>query len=125
MGRPRTPTNVLALKGAFKKDPQRIRVDPDSQGPIGNAPARLTDGQKQIWREIKASAPVGVLTKADRFAVEELCILVDERRTKPADMTDGRRALLRQYLGQFGMTPADRAKISRPPPPAKNAFEDI
>ena len=123
MGRPRTPTNVLILKGAFKKDPQRKRVDPKTNGPIGFAPRHLSAAEKKIWRELIKIMPVGIVTCAERIALEEMCYLIHEMRTELEYMTDGRRSLLRSYLGQFGMTPADRAKINVPPPAPKNPYD--
>lgn len=122
-GRPRTPTNVLALRGAFDKDPQRRREDPATSGEIGAAPKHLTKEQKAIWREIKGQAPIGVMTNADRQALEDMCVLVDKRRTEKISISE--RRLLFSYLGRFGMTPADRAKIAGPPTKPKSRFEDL
>ena len=123
MGRPRTPTNVLDRRGAFKKNPQRKRTDPVTNGPVGAAPRHLSVAQKKIWRELVKIMPAGVVSCAERIALEEMCYLIHEMRTELDYMTDGRRSLLRSYLGQFGMTPADRAKINVPPPAPTNRFD--
>ena len=125
MARPRKPTVVLEMKGAFKKNPQRKRTDPKTQGPIGRAPKHLSEDEQAIWREVIRIAPAGVLTSADRIALEELVSLIHQRRTDLAGMTDGKRQLLRSYIAQFGMTPADRSKINVPPPKMKNRFDGL
>jgi hypothetical protein len=38
MARPRTPTNVLEIRGAFKKHPERKREDPEPAGELGEPP---------------------------------------------------------------------------------------
>lgn len=123
MGRPRTPTNILDARGAFDKNPQRKRTDPATSGPIGDAPAHLNEMEAAIWAEVLEIAPQGVLTCADRFAVEEMCRLVAEVRVGGNEMTSANRSLLRTYLGQFGMTPADRAKINVPPPAPVSKYD--
>ena len=125
MARPRTPTNVLAMKGAFKKNPNRTRTDPLTPGPIGRAPAWLSDDEKKIWREVVRIAPAGVLTRSDRIALEELVSLIHERRTCLADMSGAKRQLLRTYLGAFGLTAADRARINVSPPRKPNRFAEF
>ena len=125
MGRPRIPTKVLEMRGAFKKNPQRKRTDPKSRGPIGRAPKHLSDGEQDIWREVVRIAPAGVLTRADRIALEEMCSLIHERRTNLAGMTGAKRNLLRSYMAVFGMTPADRSRINIPPPKKKNPFDGL
>jgi hypothetical protein len=72
----RKPTELLALSGAFEKDPKRCRpVGPKSDRPIGDPPACLTPDEAACWREFVANAPAGVLTSGDRWALERLCCL--------------------------------------------------
>lgn len=125
MARPRKPTNVLELSGAFRKDPSRARVDPVVDEPLGDAPAWLTDDELHVWNEIVKCCPRGVLTGADRIALEEMCKLVHRSRVEGPAMPVGERQLLRTYLGQFGMTPADRAKIAGPKKREKNEFDEF
>lgn len=122
MARPRTPTNVLELRGAFKKNPDRARVDPPTEAGLGAPPSYLNKAECHIWKEIESRAPAGVLTRSDRLAVEQMCYLVYRIRTQPDDVKVAERNLLRSYLGQFGMTPADRAKISAAPEKPSNPF---
>lgn len=125
MPRPRKPTNVLELKGAFKKDPQRRRMDPPTCPGLGPPPSHLSKAERHIWKEIESRAPEGVLTRSDRLAAEELCSLVHEIRTNRDNVITSKRTLLRSYLAQFGMTPADRAKLGAPEPEKRNPFEDL
>lgn len=120
MTRPKTPTNILEMKGAFKKNPQRRRTEePKPEKPLGNPPCRLSPGVKKIWREIARQCAPGVLTIMDRQAMELASIALDRVRQcvdtyddegRPLiTMTDIRTAMT--MLGKFGMTPSDRAGL--------------
>lgn len=113
MGRSRTPTKVLEARGAFKKDPQRKRDgEPEVTTPLGAPPERLAPLQVRAWQEIAQTAPLGVLTEADRLDVEITAKLLAASWTDFAEMTDGARKQLHTMLGKYGMNPADRAKLS-------------
>jgi hypothetical protein len=112
MGRPRTPTNLLDARSAFKKHPERRaeRADePIVTEPLGEPPSAFTGDQLQAWKEIAEYAPGGVLTRADRHAVEEAARLLAMSRAGSATTAD--RRALHSLLGQFGMTPANRSKV--------------
>lgn len=137
-GRPRTPSNVLKLRGAGKKHPERMKErenEPVNKNPIGEPPGFLTKAEQQIWREIVENSCPGVLTQADRFAVEEMCRLLSKLRLQKKVRGKGgkmvldkpmlgERQLFSQWCARIGMTPADRSKIKIPPQPSKNRFED-
>lgn len=113
MARPRTPTNVLEMRGAFKKNPQRARVDePPAEGDVGPMPASFNAVQKAAWEDVIAYCHTGVLCRADSLAVEMAAVLLAEFRTNPGDMPAAKLARLDSLLGRFGMTPADRSKVS-------------
>ncbi len=77
----RKPTELLALSGAFEKNPQRRRpVEPKSPHPIGEPPACLAPDEAACWRDFVSEAPAGVLTSADRLALEALARLVARSR---------------------------------------------
>ena len=109
----RKPTKVLQLSGAFRKNPNRARIDPDTEA-LKAPPKHLSDSQRQIWADIVRAAPKGVITEADRFSLEILCTLVDQFRTKPADMLAAKLVRLDVLLGKFGLTPSDRSKVAAP-----------
>lgn len=125
MGRPRKPTVVLVAKGAFKKNPNRKRTDPAAQGLIGRAPRHLSKSLQSIWREVSKRTAPGVLTSADRIALEEVCSLVYQRRMNFRGMSTSLRNLLRSYLVSFGMTPVARARIHIPPQQQDKIFDDF
>jgi phage terminase small subunit len=110
MARPRKPTELLELAGAFRKDPQRARpVGPKSQRPLGAPPKYFSDGETECWSEIIESAAAGVLTSADRFTVELLARLLARFR---ADwLTGAEMSQMTWCCSHLGMTPADRSKV--------------
>jgi hypothetical protein len=114
MARPRTPTNVLELRGALKKNPQRKRkAEPKPLAGIGafsEGPSDLAS----IWDEIVAQTVPGVLTISDRIALEMVCRLMAEIRKKPEELSVGKVTALCNLLGRFGLTPADRSKVTLP-----------
>ena len=126
MARPRTPTNVLDARGAFKKNPQRRRQDAEPSGQLGAAPAHLECEALQAWEEIKRSAPRDVLTESDRLALEVAAQLLAQFRTDPVEFPAAKLVRLEALLGKFGMTPADRAKVGgKKEAPKGNPFADL
>lgn len=68
MGRPPTPTNILEMRGDFKKNPKTRRAtEPKPDKPLGYPPGRLQPEVKKAWREInKHCLSTGVLTAIGR-----------------------------------------------------------
>lgn len=133
MARPRLPTNVLKLKGADKKDPKRIRErdgEPQNTSEVGAPPAHLNKVQKEAFKEIVKYSINGVLGEADRLAVEQAAILLVKCRSQHEEngeiipATAAEQGHFFKYLSQFGMTPADRSKISIPKEKKKNPFDE-
>lgn len=132
MARPRKPTNVLHLSGAFKHNPDRLAAranEPKPSGPVGDPPDNMDVETARCWREIVAEAPPGVLTNADRGI---LAIAADLRRhAEQGDpvnvaprgaepeyeyVTDPKKiALLVRCYTELGMTPASRSKVQAKP----------
>ena len=113
MARPRKPTAVLELTGAFKKDPQRRRKnEPKPGGPIGEPPPGFNAELKVIWRELVTAVPAGVLTISDRWLVELACRTMHDVRRGAALASE--RNLLLSCLSRMGLTPADRSRIAVP-----------
>jgi hypothetical protein len=122
MPRPRTPTKILDARGSFKKHPERRRDgEPEVTSPLGSFPKKkiTADG---CWKELADIAPLGVLTGADRLSVEIAANLMVEYRKAPDEMQTSRLTLLNRLLGQFGMTPSDRARLSIPKAGNENPF---
>jgi len=125
MPQPRVPTNVLALKGAYKKDPQRLKDrenEPVNVNPIGEAPDWLTDEEKESWATIVSKCIDGVLGEADHIAVSITSRLL--ARYIIGEATGQEQSLLNKYLGQLGMIPTERSKIAIKKKKPKNAFDD-
>jgi hypothetical protein len=120
MARPRKPTNVLELKGSFKKDPARGRErenEPEPDAQIGDPPGYFDEAQAEAYRELVKKAHAGVLSDADSVAVEAAAVLLARLRKAPDDFTAGEFGRLEAILGKLGMTPADRSKVSVPKKP--------
>lgn len=110
MARPRTPTAVLELTGAFEKNPQRKRdAGPTSTSPLGEPPTYFNTGEAVCWYELAQDTPPGVLTGSDRWTVEAACRLMAKFR---ADwLTGAEFGQLNGLLSKMGKTPSDRSKI--------------
>ena len=126
MARPRTPTNVLDARGAFKANPQRKRQDAETAGELTDPPLHLTGATLGAWHEIVACAPRDVITESDRLSLELMASLLAEFRLSPVDFTAAKLVRLEALLGKFGMTPADRAKVGgKVEKPKGNPFADL
>ena len=122
MPQPRVPTAKLAARGAFLKHPERKRArknEPKPTGELGDPPKNLDRAEKAAWNYVASLLPPGVAANRDRIAMEEIaCLLVSCRRKRA---TSAERNLLRGYLRDFGMTPADSSRVSASQAePAKN-----
>lgn len=124
-GPARTPTNILKLRGSDKKHPERIKArenEPVNTQPIGDPPDWLSDPEKEAWQIIVDECIDGVLGKADRIAVACASQLLAVSVAGLAAHQE--KVLLHRYLGQFGMLPGDRSKISIAKKKPKNEFDD-
>ena len=124
-GRPRTPTNILKLRGTDKNTPARMRDranEPVNIEPVGKPFTWLTAAEKRVWRIIVNECIDGVLGQSDRMAIA-MCAQLGAKAiahtATPADKT-----LLHRYLGQFGMTPSERSRISILKKDPGNKFDD-
>lgn len=115
MARPRKPSAILELTGAFKKNPQRKRArasEPVPTGGVGLPPAHFDANLSAIWYEVISMIPAGVPTASDRIIVELTCSLILGLRHHTSERGD--KALLKSCLASMGMSPAERSKISIP-----------
>jgi hypothetical protein len=118
MGRPRTPTPLLELRGAYKHDPKRKRArqaEPKAGGPLDGAPTSFSAELVSVWDELCELAPPGVLGKADRWLVEVTCQLMLKFRVigllRGSGMSSAELNLLVSCLSRMGMTPSDRSRV--------------
>ena len=128
MARPRTPTNILEMRGAFKNQRGRKEAranEPIVYEPLGEPPTTFNEQELTGWNDIVRTAPAGVLTEADRLAVETAARLLARERAGMNTPAEGRR--FDSFLSKFGMTPSDRSRVSVAVPTTKpgNRFADI
>lgn len=140
MARPRKPTNILHLTGAFKKDPQRLAArinEPNLPTGLREPPEWLdTHGQEEWARIVPDLESAGVTSRIEATALGCYCQAVSRLRKAEAEifrdgitiMTDSglkkhpavsiaeRAALIvAKFAGEFGMTPASRSRVSAKP----------
>lgn len=116
-GRPRKPTAVLEMSGAFRHNPARKRAraaEPKVLGSLGGPPAHFLEPSgvmnkyPEIWNELAAQVPPGVGSMSDRIQFETLVKVTAELRRpgtpKPALVT-----AQKEILKLFHMNPVSRA----------------
>lgn len=90
------------LRGEFQTAP----IGPWREGPTEPA---------KVWTELVRAAPPGVLTRADRHALELATRMIVTMRT--TGTTAALAAQLANVLGRLGLTPTARRTLSAPPEP--------
>ena len=83
-----------------------------ARGPRGVPPARFDAELTEIWYEMVDRLPPGVWAQSDRLAVEMACRLT--RKLLHDGIHGAELSTLNSLLSRFGMTPADRSKVSVP-----------
>lgn len=132
-GRPKTPSNVLRMNGAYKNHPEREnKAEPVVTTPFPKtAPKHLDAKAKKTWAEIVSITPAGVLTGSDTIIVETIAVLLAEFRAWKPNETNKfklypteRLTRMTSEMGKIGLTPSSRAglKVERK---QKNKFSDI
>lgn len=72
MGRPRESAKILAMKGAFAKNPDRAREDLPGAGPLAtDPPDHLTGAEKAAWRRIHDRIPREALSSSEEIALAQ------------------------------------------------------
>lgn len=112
-GRPRKPTNVLELNGAFKEHPKRKKArqnEPSGGAGLGPYPgSRVGMSEEDAYNIIRNKAPQGVLTEADEEHVMLIARLMFLSWNDAC--TASERHLLAALLGKIGMNPSDRSRL--------------
>jgi hypothetical protein len=116
----KTPPTVRVLRGGKTSD-----SEPSIDTDVGEPSEHLSDYEKAIWIEITSAAPDGVICKPDRFSLEMICRLIADMRLNFDDMSAAKMTQLSNLLGKYGLTPADRSKVSIPGKPSGNPFSEI
>lgn len=113
MPRPRLPTAVLELKGAYKVNPGRRRArtnEPVVSGEVGEPPAHLDKPQAALWRDL---AGYGTwLTAADCMMLEVAVVMF--ARFRAGELEGARISKLITALSKLGFTPTDRSRVQAP-----------
>jgi hypothetical protein len=100
--RPRTPTAVLELRGAFRRNPNRRRkFEPRISTALPEPPPRLPKPVESAWLEMQGRGYW--LTSADRFLVEIAATLMARYRFE--EIKSGDVSQLIQLLGRLGFAP--------------------
>ena len=114
MAPPRKPTNILALTGAFKRNPKRGAAranEPEPTGDIGDAPAHLNESERACWGAIVGLCHENSLCRADRLIIEHAARILSALRAS-TEYTDVKlMTRLECVLGKLGLSPADRSRV--------------
>jgi hypothetical protein len=113
MARPRTPTALLELRGAFKNHPSRLKGrknEPLVLTGLPDPPHRLAEPVRSMWQEMKVRG--FWLTSADKYLVEIAATLMAAHREDR--LKSAGAAMLIGLLGKLGFSPNDRAKLNLP-----------
>jgi hypothetical protein len=116
MSRPRKPTAVLELLGAFKRNPNRKKErqnEPIATTPLPEPPDYLMADRTAAWLELKSRGYW--LTSADRFLLEIAAVLIAAFRTDNQKSAD--TSLLIGLLGKLGFSPKERGALNLPTTP--------
>lgn len=114
MARPRKPSNVLALHGAFKKDPARARAREAEPVPVvelGPAPETFNALEKSAYDELVRKSHPGVMCDSDSVVVQMGAVLLAKLRADTQAFTAAEFGRLQSVLASLGMTPADRSRV--------------
>ena len=114
--------------------PSRMRIEYATECALPAPPAYLSDRAKEIWLEIGTELATGrLITTVDRLAFAKLCdyeakweasitkaqnagtdhVMINGQLCKEPNQAraDEIAKTLRQWLGEFGMTPATRSSV--------------
>ena len=140
MARPRKPTNILQLSGAFKTNPGRFAAranEPKLARGIGEPPDWLDHHGQEEWRRIVPDLEsAGVTSRVEATALACYCQNVSRLRKAEAEIfRDGITIMtaqglkkhpsvgiakecaliIRAFASEFGMTPSSRSKVQAKP----------
>lgn len=126
-GRPRKPTTLKLLQG---KPGHRALPKNEPKPRLGcEPPPWLPVAARVQWKRLAPRLlELGLLTEIDGEAFAALCMLTAHLALlgtiEGAEIVNCTKEL-RQLWGRFGMTPADRSKVSVAPPKKADPFEDF
>lgn len=115
MPRPRKPTAILSLEGRFRKNPARGRAredEPVENEPLGGPSSHLRATEREIWVSVQKTLVDGVALESDRHSFELMVRLVSAMQGGTIDPKEIGHLI--RLFALFGMTPADRSRVSAP-----------
>ncbi|MFY9952379.1 hypothetical protein [Bradyrhizobium sp.] len=113
MSGPRTPTAVLELRGAFRRNPNRLKdrkYEPIVVTPLPKPSKYLTKAAMAAWTEMESWG--FWLTSADQFLVAIAATLIARYRID--ELKSGDVSLLIGLLGKLGFSPRERGALNLP-----------
>ena len=134
MARKAMPRHLKIVRGTLKAHPE-LADQPEAEGELGEPGEYLGELERQVWRDVMALLPAGLLRALDRGTFESYVVLRAAWLTvTQAWIKGGRRAVvtvkgrkvgnpylaelhklsehLRKLEGEFGFTPSARTRIS-------------
>jgi hypothetical protein len=132
MPRPRTPTAVLAARGSFDKNPQRLRDrenEPESAGSLGEPPPEFmiqepdtgyqeAERLRKIWYEIAEEGPW--ISRSSRGTVKTLCRIANQLPRVPLSKLPAFALAEDKLRTSLGLTEASRSRVNAPPKTAES-----
>ena len=127
-GRPRKPTQLKVLKGTMRpcrENPDEPKLATERLRP----PEHLARDAVRWWGYLASCVdPLRCTTKADVAAFEHMvdlkCMIENTKRSERG-MDMKASAQYSALLGRFGMTPADRSKVSAAPETKRDELDDF
>ncbi len=111
MSNHKKPSNVHKLHGTFR--PDRHGDDPDIEIGAPIKPEWLSAAASAEWdRSVPIMEGAGYLSVNDQMPLALYCELVADFQADPKGFPAARLTQLRLLMGELGMTPASRAKIT-------------
>ena len=124
MGRHPKPSHIRLAEGNRGKRP--VPVDPPTVAGVPECPAAFSKGQRAAWADlVRCVEPMGVVTTSDALGLERAAVALARVRSPRGNPLAAAAAekLVLQYLGRFGLTPADRAKLGAAPEKPERASD--
>jgi P27 family predicted phage terminase small subunit len=155
MGRPKTPTNILKMRGSDKVNPGRMKGRENEPKPAkadAKPPTWLSTRGRKVFRELaKITTAMDVLTVVDHFALAMIADVYDDYfiaseaienhgATYTITNRDGTELVkanpavtmkadawrrVQSGLSKFGLDPSARAGLRVTTPQKKNRFEEF
>ncbi len=145
-GHNRKPSKLKIIEGTARRD--RMKNEPKPKPTIPGCPKWLPVDAKREWRRlVDELGSIKLLARIDRDALADLCLCIvrlrqaekdiekrglviqgrnDEAKRNPSVLNAKEyRAALRAWGERFGLTPADRGRLSIDPHPGLSVRERI